>query len=55
MSPFLSLFVPVFLFLLLLTIDFSLRERNIGVVMMWVGTLGIFGLTCWKILEQLPS
>ena len=52
---FLSLFLPVFLFLLLLTIGFSLRERNIGVLMMWIGTLGIFGLTCWKIPEQLPS
>ena len=55
MSPFLSLFVPVFLFLLLLTIGFSLRERNAGVLMMWIGTLGIFGLTCWKILEKLPT
>jgi hypothetical protein len=55
MSPFLSLFVPVFLFLMLLTIGFSLRERNIGVLMMWIGTLGIFGLTCWKILEKLPT
>jgi hypothetical protein len=55
MSPFLSLFIPVFLFLMLLTIGFSLRERNIGVLMMWIGTLGIFGLTCWKILEKLPS
>lgn len=55
MSPFLSLFVPVFLFLMLLTIGFGMRERNIGVLMMWIGTLGIFGLTCWKILEKLPS
>jgi hypothetical protein len=38
MSPFLSMFVPVFLFLMLLTIGFSLRERNIGVLMMWIGT-----------------
>ncbi|MFV3406758.1 MULTISPECIES: hypothetical protein [Pseudomonas] len=55
MSPFLSLFLPVFLFLMVLTIGFSLRERNIGVLMMGVGTLGIFGLTCWKILEKLPT
>jgi len=55
MSPFLSLFVPVFLFLMLLTIGFSMRERNIGVLMMWIGTLGIFGLTCWTILEKLPT
>jgi len=25
------------------------------VLMMWIGTLGIFGLTCWKILEKLPT
>ncbi|MFJ4068512.1 hypothetical protein ACIPW4_24900 [Pseudomonas sp. NPDC089996] len=55
MSPFLSLFIPVFGFLVLLTIGFSLRERNIGVLMMWLGTLGIFGLTCWTILEKLPT
>lgn len=55
MSPFLSLFVPVFGFLMLLTIGFSLRERDVGVLMMWIGTLGIFGLTCWKILEKLPT
>ncbi|WP_207937524.1 hypothetical protein [Pseudomonas sp. 51_B] len=55
MSPFVSLFVPVFLFLMLLTIGFSLRERNAGVVMMWIGTLGIFSLTCWTILEKLPA
>ena len=51
-------FVPVragFLFLLLLTVGFSMRERSIGVLMMWIGTLGIFGLTCWKILEKLPT
>jgi hypothetical protein len=41
--------------LLLLTLGFGLRERDVGVLMMWVGTLGIFGLTCWKILEKLPS
>ncbi|MDO7901381.1 hypothetical protein ACE1YR_08800 [Pseudomonas sp. K1(2024)] len=55
MSPFLSLFLPVFLFLLLLTVGFSLRQRNIGVVMMWIGTLGIFAVTCWTILEKLPA
>ncbi|MBF8723366.1 MULTISPECIES: hypothetical protein [Pseudomonas] len=53
MSPFLSLFLPVFVGLLLLTIGFSLRERNVGVLMMWVGTLGIFGIMCWKILAKL--
>ena len=55
MSPFLSLFVPVMAFLSLLTIGFSLRERDLGVLMMWVGMLGVFGLTCWKILEKLPT
>ncbi|CAM3827631.1 hypothetical protein CCOS865_01618 [Pseudomonas reidholzensis] len=55
MSPFLSLFLPVFLLLMLLTIGFSLRERNAGVLMMWLGTLGIFGIMCWKILEKLPT
>ncbi|MCO7517859.1 hypothetical protein NJF44_24310 [Pseudomonas guariconensis] len=53
MSPFLSLFLPVFAGLLLLTIGFSLRERNIGVLMMWIGTLGMIGIMCWKILEKL--
>ena len=42
-----------FIGLLLLTIGFSLRERNVGVLMMWIGTLGIFGIMCWKILAKL--
>ena len=55
MSPFLALLIPVCASLLLLTLGFGLRERDVGVLMRWVGTLGIFGLTCWKILEKLPS
>lgn len=53
MTPFLSLFLPVLAGLLLLTVGFSLRERNVGVLMMWVGTVGVFGTVCWKILEKL--
>ncbi|MBJ9975599.1 hypothetical protein IAE35_07340 [Pseudomonas sp. S75] len=55
MSPFFSLFLPVLLFLFLLTVGFTLRARNVGVVMMWIGTLGIFAITCWTILEKLPA
>ncbi|MDZ5601352.1 hypothetical protein SJI00_00950 [Pseudomonas sp. RP23018S] len=53
MSPFLSLMLPVLTGLLLLTIGFSLRERDVGVLMMWCGTIGVFGTVCWKILEKL--
>ncbi|MHC6224519.1 hypothetical protein ACYU03_07030 [Pseudomonas sp. X10] len=53
MSAFSSMFLPVIAGLLLLTIGFSLRDRNIGVLMMWIGTLGMIGLMCWKILEKL--
>lgn len=38
MSPFLALLIPVCASLLLLTLGFGLRERDVGVLMMWVGT-----------------
>ncbi|MDD2046419.1 hypothetical protein [Pseudomonas putida] len=53
MSAFQSLFLPVIAGLILLTVGFSMRERNIGVFMMWIGTLGMIGIMCWKILEKL--
>lgn len=53
MSAFHSMFLPALAGLLMLTVGFSLRERDIGVLMMWIGTLGMFGLMCWKILEKL--
>ncbi|MBH3431109.1 hypothetical protein [Pseudomonas alkylphenolica] len=52
-STFYSLFAPVMVGLILLTVGFTLRDRNIGVVMMWIGTLGMIGIMCWKILEKL--
>ena len=30
-----------------------MRERNSGVLMMWIGMLGILGIMVWKILEKL--
>lgn len=53
MSAFHSMLVPVLVGLFLLTVGFSLRDRNAGVLMMWVGTMGMLGLMCWKILEKL--
>lgn len=53
MSDFALMFLPVMAGLILLTVGFTLRDRNIGVVMMWFGTLGIIGIMCWKILEKL--
>lgn len=53
MSAFQSMFLPALAGLILLTVGFSLRERNVGVLMMWVGMIGMIGLMCWKILEKL--
>lgn len=53
MSAFQSMFLPVLAGLIMLSVGFSFRERDIGVVMMWIGTLGMFGIMCWKILEKL--
>ncbi|MBF8781700.1 hypothetical protein [Pseudomonas fulva] len=53
MSAFHSMLIPVVAGLSLLTLGFSLRERDVGVLMMWLGTLGMFGIMCWKILEKL--
>ncbi|MBA1205292.1 hypothetical protein G7009_26645 [Pseudomonas capeferrum] len=53
MSAFHSMLLPVLAGLFMLSVGFSLRERDIGVLMMWIGTLSIFGIMCWKILEKL--
>ncbi|MBM3106738.1 hypothetical protein H8F21_23280 [Pseudomonas sp. P66] len=53
MSAFQSLFLPVMAGLIMLTVGFNFRDRNFGVVMMWIGTLGMIGIMCWKILEKL--
>lgn len=53
MSALHSMLIPVIAGLSLLTVGFGLRERDLGVLMMWLGTLGIFGIMCWKILEKL--
>jgi len=52
-SGFYTLFLPVMVGLIMLTVGFTLRDRNIGVLMMWIGTLGMIGIMCWKILEKL--
>lgn len=53
MSPFMIHLLPIVAGLLLLTLGFSLRERNSGVLMMWIGTIAVFATACWKILEKL--
>ncbi|WP_166358483.1 hypothetical protein [Pseudomonas akapageensis] len=53
MPDFLSMFLPVIAGLILLTIGFTLRERNIGVVMIWFGMLCILGIMIYKILQKL--
>jgi hypothetical protein len=53
MSEFQTMFLPVIAGLILLTVGFSMRERNSGVLMMWIGMLGILGIMVWKILEKL--
>ncbi|WP_166569403.1 hypothetical protein [Pseudomonas sp. R5(2019)] len=53
MSPFQSMFIPVLAGLLLLTIGFNYRESNFGVLMIWIGMIGILGLMVYKILEKL--
>lgn len=53
MSAFQSMFLPVLAGLILLTVGFTNRERNSGVLMMWLGMLSILGIMVWKILEKL--
>lgn len=53
MSEFQTMFLPVIAGLILLTVGFNMRERNSGVLMMWIGMLGILGIMVWKILEKL--
>lgn len=53
MSAFQSMFLPVLAGLILLTVGFTNRERNAGVLMMWLGMLSILGIMVWKILEKL--
>lgn len=53
MPDFLSMFLPVIAGLILLTVGFTLRERNIGVLLIWVGMLCILGIMIYKILQKL--
>ena len=53
MSEFQMMFLPVIAGLILLIVGFNMRERNIGVLMMWIGTLGMIGIMAWKIFEKL--
>lgn len=53
LSEFQSMFLPVLAGLILLTVGFTLRERNVGVFLIWIGMLGILGIMVYKILQKL--
>lgn len=53
MSDFQSMFLPVIAGLTLLTVGFTLRERNVGVFLIWIGMLCVLGIMVYKILQKL--
>ncbi len=55
MDEFTTLLVQVMASLGLLTFGFSLRERNIGVLMIWIGMLCLLGLVLYKILVRIGA
>lgn len=49
-----SLLIPIVFSLLILSVGFNLRERNLGVFLMWLGMLCILATILIKILTELP-
>ncbi|WP_455921336.1 hypothetical protein [Pseudomonas putida] len=55
MDEFTSLLIQVMASLGLLTFGFSLRERNIGILMLWLGMLCLLGIVLYKILVRIGA
>ncbi len=55
MDEFTSLLIQVSASLGLLTFGFSLRERNIGILMLWLGMLCLLGIVLYKILVRIGA
>lgn len=55
MDEFTSLLIQVMASFGLLTFGFSLRERNIGVLMLWLGMLCLLGIVLYKIVMRIDA
>ncbi|KIH84426.1 hypothetical protein [Pseudomonas batumici] len=56
-SPFAfhTMLIPILGGMLMLAVGFNFRERNAGVLLLWVGMLFILGTVVYKILAQLSD
>jgi hypothetical protein len=53
MSSFHAMLVPILVGMIMLAIGFNFRDKNAGVLAMWIGMLIIFGTVIFKILAKL--
>ncbi len=56
-SPFAfhTMLIPILSGMLMLAVGFNFRERDAGVLLLWVGMLFILGTVVYKILAQLSD
>jgi len=47
--------IPILGGMLMLAVGFNFRERNAGVLLIWLGMLFILGTVVYKILAQLTD
>ncbi|AZC19964.1 MULTISPECIES: hypothetical protein [Pseudomonas] len=55
MSSFHAMLVPILIGMILLAIGFNFRDKNLGVLSMWIGMLLILGTVVYKILAKLAE
>ncbi|WP_185045099.1 hypothetical protein [Pseudomonas brassicacearum] len=53
MSSFHAMLIPILVGMIMLAIGFNFRDKNAGVLAMWIGMLIIFGTVIFKILAKL--
>ena len=53
MSSFHAMLIPILAGMIMLTISFNFRDKNLGVFAMWIGMLTILATVVFKILAKL--
>lgn len=53
MSSFHAMLIPILAGMILLALGFNFRDKNVGVLAMWIGMLTILATVVFKILAKL--
>ncbi|VVO15682.1 hypothetical protein [Pseudomonas fluorescens] len=53
MSSFHAMLIPILAGMIMLAIGFNFRDKNLGVLAMWIGMLTILATVVFKILAKL--